>query len=153
MKKYKSFGALARKLAKVAAELPVTYADSMQISATLVKSKAKESIGHYQDGWEKLAVSTVLDKLDSGYAAVALPGGDGGDNPLLRTGAMRDSITDESNALEFIVGSPSEILVYQETGTSRIPPRPVLAPALYKSVPEILQITGAAIEKRLAGES
>lgn len=134
-------------------ELPATYAESMQACATLVKSRAKESIGHYQDGWDKLAVSTVLDKLDKGYAAVALPGGDGGDNPLLRTGAMRDSITDQTSALEFVVGSQSEIMVYQEIGTSRIPPRPVLAPALYKSVPEILKITGVALEKRLAGES
>ncbi len=155
MKEYNSFGALAREMKRNLARLPSAYGVAMEKSALLVETAAKAEIGTYQTSdmgpfnpWPQLAQSTVEEKRRLGYAD------EENDNPLLRTGEMRDSITHQANPLEFCVGSPSEILVYQELGTSRgIPPRPVLAPALYRSTPAILKLIGKAVETNLAGKT
>ena len=152
MKTYRSFGALARALSRVAAELPNTYADAMRASAVAVQDDAKERIGHYQAGWAALAPSTVAEKTRLGYAGVPLPGGDGGDNPLLRTGELRDSITCWSTAREFIVGSASDTLKFQEFGTKTIPPRPVLGPAMMHTMPFAVTVLGRAIAATLRNE-
>jgi len=49
--------------------------------------------------------------------------------PWLRMGLLRDSIATEVTAEEAVVGSNSPVAVYQEHGTSAVPPRPFLAPA------------------------
>ena len=155
MKSYQSFGALARALERVSLKLPDSLGAAMEAAAVLVQETAKAEIGTYQaadmgpfTSWAPLKESTVKEKRTLGYAD------DENDNPLLRTGEMRDSITHQANPLEFCVGSPSEILVYQELGTSRgIPPRPVLAPALYRSTPAILKLIGKAVETNLAGKT
>ena len=48
--------------------------------------------------------------------------------PWLQTGALRDSIKTEANPEEAVVASTSLDAVYQEHGTSAVPPRPFLAP-------------------------
>lgn len=148
MKTYRSFGALARALERAAAELPLTYAAAMRAGGESVKNDAQERIGHYQAGWDLLQPATVAQKIRMEIA----PGGDGGDNPLLRTGDMRDSIAAESTDAGFVVGSAADVLAYQEIGTSRIPPRPVLAPALKHMAPFITTVLGRAVEKTLAGD-
>lgn len=153
MKTYQSFGALARALERAAAELPETYAAAMQAGAESVKRDAQARIGHRQPGWQELAESTVAEKTRLGYAGVPVPGGDGDQNPLLRTGDMRDSIKAEASAEGFVVGSADDVLAYQELGTSRIPPRPVLGPALLNTAPALTSVLGAAVEKTLAGEN
>ncbi len=155
MKSFKSFGALVRALERVVDELPVTYAAVVKKGALLVEAAAKESIGHYQPEvgpfveWAVLADATLADKRSKGYAD------DRGDNPLLRTGEMRDSINSFSAGKEFLVGSSDPVLVWQERGTADarfpIPPRPVLGPALYKNAPVIVDMLGVSIEKTLAG--
>lgn len=153
MKSFQSFGALARQLERVALRVPETHAALMRAGANTVAEDAKERIGHYQQGWEQLAPSTVAEKTRKGFAGVALPGGDGGDNPLLRTGDLRDSITQWATPSEFVVGSADPVMLYQEMGTPTIPPRPVLEPALKHMTPFILEVGGKAIEKTLAGEA
>jgi phage gpG-like protein len=150
MKTYQSFGALARALDRSVAALPLTLENAMKAGALAVTADAKERIGHYQQGWEPLAPSTVDQKRRLGYAGVALSGGDGGDNPLLRTGDMRDSITADVTNRAFVVGSPDPVLFYQEWGTRTIPPRPVLEPALKTMMPFIGTVTGKAIVKTIA---
>lgn len=49
--------------------------------------------------------------------------------PWLRTGLLRDSTTTEASSEEAVVASNSPVAVYQEHGTSAVPPRPFLAPA------------------------
>ena len=90
--------------------------------------EAKEWIGFYHPGWAPLAESTLEGwhghpgKIELGYAPP--------DNPLLRTGDMRDSIQSQaelaSYGAEGVIGSESKIALYQEMGTSKIPPRPFL---------------------------
>jgi hypothetical protein len=85
--------------------------------------EAKHVIGTYQPGWPHLAESTLEKKA--------------ADTPLLETGAMRDSITRELEPLELkvTVGSKSKIALWQELGTSRIPPRPFLSLAMHRALP------------------
>jgi hypothetical protein len=66
--------------------------------------------------------------------------------PLLRTGEMRDSI-------EYVVavGSDLDVAVYQELGTSRIPPRSFLASAAIASDDRIHRLAAASVVGVLAG--
>lgn len=151
MKTYQSFGALARALNRAAAQMPLSYAAAMKAGAEAVATDAKSRIGHYQDGWKRLAPSTVAEKTRLGFAGVPLQGGDGGDNPLLRTGALRESIETEATAHMLVVGSASDILKYQEWGTRTLPPRPVLLPALHHTMPAVTALIGKAVTRTLEG--
>ncbi|WP_298291426.1 hypothetical protein [Thiomonas sp.] len=149
MRTYQSFGALARALTRASEALPAAYTAAMATGAQIVAEDARERIGSYQDGWPHLAPSTVAEKTRLGYAGVPLEGGDGGDNPLLRTGEMRDSIKTEATPRGFIVGSTDPVLGYQEFGTRTIPPRPVLGPALQHSLPAVGAVIGKAVVRTL----
>jgi hypothetical protein len=85
--------------------------------------EAKHVIGTYQPGWPHLAESTLEKKA--------------ADTPLLETGEMRDSIHKElvPAALAVVVGSKSKKALWQELGTSRIPPRPFLSLAMRNAMP------------------
>ena len=89
----------------------------------LAQTMAAAYIGHYQTGWPALAEST-LEKKDA-------------DTPLLETGEMRDSIKRELDPieLEVVVGSNDKKALWQELGTSRIPPRSFLGLAMSNSMP------------------
>ena len=149
MRTYKSFGALARAFTRASEALPAAYDAALAAGAQIVAEDARERIGSYQDGWPHLAPSTVAEKTRLGYAGVPLEGGDGGDNPLLRTGEMRDSIKTEATPRGFIVGSTDPVLGYQEFGTRTIPPRPVLGPALQHSLPAVGAVIGKAVVRTL----
>ena len=89
----------------------------------LAQTMAVHYIGTYQTGWPRLAESTLEKKS--------------ADTPLLETGAMRDSIEKELDPIEMkvTVGSKSKIALWQELGTSRIPPRPFLSLAMHRALP------------------
>lgn len=95
---------------------------------TLAVTLAHEYPGHYQPGWAPLAESTLKDKADKGFPVPS---------PLLRTGAMAESYKKELELadLEVVVGSESKVALWQEMGTSRIPPRPVLSLAMANALP------------------
>ncbi|HEY2024340.1 MAG TPA: hypothetical protein VGH68_24830, partial [Paraburkholderia sp.] len=79
---------------------------------------------------------------------------DAGENtPLLVKGDLRESIGHEAEPRAFVVGSDSEIMVWQEEGTPEgIPPRPVLATAMYRNVDNVVNLVGQAVEDTLAGK-
>ena len=108
----------------------------------LAQSMAKSYIGSYQHGWAPLAESTIADKAAKGFAVPA---------PLLRTGEMRDSIEYEVELAEFevVVGSHLLIALYQELGTSRIPPRSFLGLAMSECIPLAEEIFGKIAVKIL----
>jgi hypothetical protein len=127
------------------AELAVPTEELMAI----LESEAKNFIGHYQDGWEPLAPSTIKGKTDLGYAPP--------DNPLLREGDMRDSIkhrsavTGEGAIGE--IGSDEMVALWQEMGASRgIPPRSFLGLAMSRSQEPATAIFGAFGAKLLTGK-
>ncbi len=65
--------------------------------------------------------------------------------PWLRSGALRDSIAAQTDGLNAAVGSTSEVALYQEQGTARLPPRPFLAPAAAAVGRGIADAVGAAV--------
>lgn len=93
---------------------------------------AKEVIGTYAFGWPQLSPSTQADRVSLGYPA---------NEPLLREGDLRASIESKAElaieGAEGVVGSHSLIALWQELGTSRIPPRSFLGGALMRAGPTI----------------
>lgn len=75
------------------------------------------------------------------------------DQPWARTGALRDSIGAQANGLEAVVGSSDPAAAPQEMGTSRIPPRPFLAPAAASMGEDVARGIADAVAAALNGET
>ncbi len=98
------------------------------------------------DQAERLAQS-VRDTL-------AEPQGSGAhDQPWRRTGALHDSIASTASGLEAAVGSNDPAAAPQEMGTSRIPPRPFLAPAAAAMGQNMAQAVAEAAVAAIKGET
>lgn len=119
--------------------------EGMEAAGKMLETCAKDMIGEYQDAagpfpeWAPLSPATlegfghplagyIPGKVEQGYAPP--------DNPLMRTGDLRDSIGHAAEENELSVGSTSEVAPYQEYGTPNamypIPPRPFIGPAMFK---------------------
>lgn len=124
----------ASHLLKLAALEEIVSHHVVKGAAKIIQSDAQSRIGSYQDGiggfpaWANLADATVADRISKGFTP---------DDPLLRTGTLRDSIEVKAEGNEAIVGTPDEVALYQECGTSSIPPRPFLGPAGFASQHQI----------------
>lgn len=131
-------------LAKAAAEAPVRLAIGLDKVGALAESLAAHYPGEYQEGWPQLAESTLKDKERKGFAVPS---------PLKRTGEMAESYRKEVEPfeLEMVVGSPEKKALWQEMGTSRIPPRPVCEPALKHSLPFAADVFGEIAVSLLTG--
>jgi HK97 gp10 family phage protein len=118
---------------------------ALEAGAQMIRDEAKHVIGTYEFEWPQLAPATQADREAKGYPA---------NEPLLRTGEMRDSITytivTPGELAE--IGSNSDIAVYQELGTATIPARPfLLSSAFYKEkavARMIRDVVGAAVAGR-----
>lgn len=145
---FNSFGALAVHLVERAVAVPLALEEGLHKVAKKIERTAKDEIGHYQSavgpfqGWDDLADSTEERKAALGYPA---------DAPLLAAGAMQESITHEVRGLEAAIGSTDQNLLYQEMGTTKIPPRPVLGPAAFHNRGAIELLMGAAAVSGLIG--
>lgn len=121
----------------------------MERAAKLVQTEAKSEIGHYQGAagpfaaWPELADSTKDDRIHNGFSE---------NEPLLRTGAMRDSIEYVVGDSEAAVGSNNDKAVWQELGTDRIPPRSFLGGAAFRKENEIHNILGGTVVTALIGK-
>lgn len=148
----KEFKSLADFGAFTALALPVALLSEMRHgmakSAQLIETAAKREIGEYQPAagafpaWAELAESTKADRVAKGFSE---------DEPLLRTGDLRDSIKHEVSEFEAVIGSESDIAAYQEFGTDKIPPRPFMGPALFNNSERIAKILGAAVAIGVSG--
>jgi HK97 gp10 family phage protein len=122
--------------------------DGLEEAAALLEKTAKAEFGTYQDAigtfaaWAELADSTKADRAAKGYAE---------NDPLLRDGTLRDSIEHEVEEWTATVGSTSELMPYFEFGTSKMPPRPVLGPALYHQADKIAKMIGGYAAHGLIG--
>lgn len=138
VKKITSLNELARELENHSFLFKENMTVAVAQSAVKVQSTAKAKFGTYQPGvggfpaWAPLAESTIKAKERAG----------GGEDPLIghylyKTGGrsggqLRNSILVQLGGLEAAVGTNDKVAEYQEFGTSRIPPRPFLRPALYQ---------------------
>ena len=141
----------ARHLLAVAAAEQVVARRALEKCGKIVQKRAKEKIGEYQDqtgpfiAWPELAEFTKADRVRQGYPE---------DEPLLRSGEMRDSIERATSAdgYEVQIGSNSDKAVWQELGTERIPPRSFLGGATADMLPEIKAILGRTVVAALVGD-
>jgi hypothetical protein len=119
------FFSLAEAAAKFAQfEVNMRLANEAILSewAALVRDRAKKVIGSYKYRWPQLADATKADRVNQGFPE---------NEPLLRTGEMRDSIQAHVEMFgpehgRAVVGSNNDKAAWQELGTSRIPPRSFL---------------------------
>lgn len=148
MKEFGSLAAFASHLVTLQASVALEAHRGLKEVAEAITITAKGEIGAYQQAigpfpaWAQLAESTMADRVAKGYTP---------DDPLLRDGKMRDSVSNEVASLEAVVGSDSDIAVYQELGTDKIPPRPFLGPAVIHSHEVIKRVLGAALARGVLG--
>ncbi|MGK3131155.1 hypothetical protein ACCW76_18345 [Pantoea sp. C8B4] len=125
---------------KIASELELGF----HVIVKDIEETAKEEIGVYQpaygpfEAWAPLAASTRADRVRHGYTE---------NDPLLRSGELRDSIESEVVGLVAIVGTKSQIGFWQEVGTDRIPPRPFIGPAYVRKIDPLMESIGLAISR------
>lgn len=149
MREFQSFGAFGKHLVKMAAQGEVVTTEITAKAANIVLDDAKDRIGVYQDAagpfpaWAPLAERTTQDRISKGFSPF---------EPLLRTGDLRDSYSTGQEGHEAVIGSDSDIAVYQEVGTPTIPPRPVLGPAAFEGKPKIGAVAAAIMVAWLIGE-
>lgn len=129
--------ALLASLKTVRPRLEIGLDKVGELAATMAASYP----GHYQPGWAPLKPETIARKRN-------------GDTPLLETGEMRDSITHELLPAELtvVVGSPDKTALFQELGTSRIPPRPFLELGMRNSLPYAADVFGEIAVSILGGK-
>jgi hypothetical protein len=131
------------------AELPAIERDLhasgpkiIERACQIVQAKAKAAIGKNHEMWPPLAESTIADKAHHGFPTP---------KPLLRTGELRDSIQYAVHGLEGCVGSDLDVALYQEMGTSRIPPRSFLRSAAIASEDKIHRMAAATTIAAFSG--
>lgn len=130
--------------------------------------EVKASIGHYQsgvgpfsgwaplssatlDGFEAPGIGRVKGKEELGFAPP--------DNPLLRTGTLRDSYGYSVDFNHAVVGSNAMNAVWQEMGTPgarfpiRSPGRPVLGPAAFRHGEAVAHAVARRVLAALAGST
>jgi len=149
LKEFSSFGSFAVHLVEREVVTVATLHMGLKRVAAAIEKTAKEEIGEYQPevppfpAWAPLAESTIDNRVAQGYSP---------DEPLLRTGDLRDSISHQVEGLEAAIGSDSEIALYQELGTKTIPPRPFLGPAAIRNEQLTLKTVGAAAVHGITGD-
>lgn len=142
-------GEFALHLVKVASAQAVSDQHALERAGQIVEKRAKAILGSYQEDiqpftdWPELADSTKADRVRQGFRE---------NEPLLRTGEMRDSIGHIVVHNEVAIGSDSDVAVYQELGTSRIPPRSFLGAAVVQTTPEIVAEIGQQVVTSLIGK-
>ena len=148
MKEFNGFGLFAAHLMRTAAIGEEVSHHITKEAAEIVQDDAQARLGIYQDhigpfnAWEPLADSTVAERVNKGLTP---------NDPLVRTGDLRDTILITQQGGEAVVGSDSEIARYQEQGTERIPPRPFLGPAGFASRRRIVVLATNTVVAWVAG--
>ncbi len=149
MMEFPSLAGLANHLLQESVGGFLQVHEGLEAAAILLERESKAEIGTYQEGagafpsWPELAESTKADRVAKGFTE---------NDPLLRSGELRDSITHEVDGMEAVIGSTSDIMLWQEVGTIRIPPRPVLGLALERNTDKVLRLIGGAAVHGLLGE-
>jgi phage gpG-like protein len=136
----------AEEMADLLIKLKLTHRlflhEGLKVVADKLVQTAKDEISQYQaekghfPEWAPLADSTIADKERLGYSPP--------DNPLLRTGEMRNSIKSNVVDLDIYFGCTDPKSVYHEFGTSKMPMRPFIGPAAFTNIEFIRKTIGKA---------
>lgn len=141
-----SLSGMATFLAVAAATMAATEAEALERAAKTVRDEAKSAPGNYQGAagdtpaWASLSPATQAERISKGFSA---------DDPLLRTGELRDSIDYAVDGQTAVVGSTSEYAAAHEMGTANIPQRSFLAGAAYRKADEVAEDVGAFVFTRV----
>lgn len=127
-----NFAELADIIAAQAAAIPEAAREGVAAGAELVKKDAQERIGEYQDAvgdlpaWAPLADVTKADRVQRGFTE---------DDPLLRSGKLRDSIevrgVDEGAAIGVFDPEMTTIAASMEYGYYNVRAGRPVAPRSY----------------------
>src|SRR5690348_10894252 len=94
---FESPALFAEHLVKVAFKQELALHEGLKAALRLIRNRARQKMGHYQDqsgpfqDWAELAEATKEERLRLGYTE---------NDPLLRSGELRNSIVDEAGVLE-----------------------------------------------------
>ncbi len=160
MRTYKSIGAFVEQIQRVTAIIRAAETAALDAAATLIERDAKATVGHYQaasgpfQAWEELHWATLYGgvspsgfrypgKIELGYSPP--------DNPELRTGALRDSISHRTDGLSAVIGSTSMVMVYQELGTRYMSARPILGMGAAHQGERAAKLIGKTLANTIAG--
>jgi phage gpG-like protein len=144
LRSFTSIGSFVNFLtAEVAVSADTGRKAALEALAKIIAAECKRVIGTYELGWPQLAEATQAERERLGYSA---------NEPLLREGTLRDSIGYEivKPGELAIVGSTSEIAVYQELGTSTIPARSFLAATAAQKGEAAAKIAGGIVAAAIA---
>lgn len=146
-----SFELFAKKMTEAAANVKPALMEAAADIALIQHTLAYGYIGQELPIWPALADSTVAEKERLGYFGQVSE-----TDPLLRDGDMRESIeaavVPDLGSVFIVLGSDSLVALYQEMGTSTIPPRPFLSTATAASIPEAKNILNRLARDLLAGQ-
>ena len=118
-------------------------------AAELVEEDAKASLGTHQaaagpiPAWSDLSPVTQADRVSRGFSP---------NEPLLRTGELRDSIDIDVFRDHAHVGSTHDGAPAHELGSDTVPQRSFLAGAAYRNEEEIAELIGQAVFNHLFGD-
>lgn len=129
---------LATIFAMAATQIGHAHHEILEEGSLLFENSAKAAIGTYEYGWPQLAESTQEQRVSLGYSA---------NEPLLRTGDLKNSITHNADDKEAYVGTDLEYAKYHEFGTSKIPARPFLGGAIMQEEHHIPEVVHKALAK------
>jgi hypothetical protein len=146
MSEFSSIGHFVAHLAVMEAQSTLALHHGLVKCAAAIEKTSKAEFGVYQPevspfaAWAPLADATQAERERLGFTP---------DDPLLRKGDLRESISHQVHALEAVIGSDSDVMVYQELGTDRIPPRAALGPAAIRNKALITRTLGLAVAEGL----
>ncbi|GAC1332095.1 MAG: hypothetical protein NVSMB20_03100 [Bradyrhizobium sp.] len=145
----------AAHLGKLGVSVIAEQHHALEHAAMVVEKEAKSSIGTRQGAagpfvaWAPLA-QTTLDGWGGHPGKIAL-GYSPPENPLLREGDLRNSIEHTVHLTVAYVGSNSDIAVWQELGTEKMPPRSFLGGAAFRKAHQISHDIGHSMAQVLMG--
>lgn len=149
MKEFRSFESFSLHLVALVAIQPRVDNIALEKAAIVIETETKRRFGEYQDvagpfgAWAELADFTKEDRVRKGYPE---------DEPLLRTGGLRDSYGHRVGDGVAYIGSDSPIAVAQELGTDRMPPRSTIGGAAVAKADLVAALIGEEVAISLAGE-
>ena len=143
MIRFASMSAFVNHLARLPVAVEVAEVEGLKLATRLLRDRARETLGTYQEAvgplpsWRELAPSTQAERSLAGYTP---------NDPLLRSGELRESIQDEvTDDPHGRVFTDNPHAADLEFGTIRIPPRPFMGVAVYRHGDEAVAKVGEAV--------
>ncbi len=131
-------GGLIERLKLAVAAVGAVPEEAAGITAPLLKLNIQDIMG--TSALLDLAPSTQEERVRLGYTP---------NDPLVRSGGLRDSIQSAAVGPVAMAGSDDPIAEWQELGTATIPPRPAMAMGLQETTFEAVEIAHEMVKTAL----